>query len=266
MLDRIASGLARRLARTARRFRTRRTFLYCIGAAKTGTTSLAAMFRPHYQAEHEPETLRTTRLVIDRLEGRVPREAVATALRRRDRRLNLELESAHPLVYVSDLLVELFPEARFIITIREPLSWLRSRLNYHFKVDPPAWQPYREYFWTQRHTGYAPEERALEHYDLCSLDTYLGQYADHYRRAFSCVPPERRLIVRTSELRRAIPEIARFAGIPPESLEYAHSNREPDKICPLDEIDAGFARERIWHHCGELISEHFPETLSEYRS
>src|SRR5690348_13414736 len=101
----------------------RRFHAYCIGAPKTGTTSIAAMFRAHYRAAHEPSAQATNRLVIGALESKIAGESLVQHLRTRDATLGLELESAHPLGYLGGALARVFPGARFIITLREPKSW-----------------------------------------------------------------------------------------------------------------------------------------------
>jgi tetrahydromethanopterin S-methyltransferase subunit F len=217
-----------------------------------------------YRTQHEPEVRRTVRLVIDSLEGRIDDRDLRARLIERDRRLKLEVESSHPLGYVAGTLASVFPEAKFIITVREPLRWLRSRLNFHYQVHPRAWTEYRDYFWLQRHESYASEERVLEEYDLCSLDTYLSQYADHYERVFTEVPAERRILVRTAEINQAAPEIAGFLGVDAAKLVRAHSNRSDDKITPLDHIDDGYVRSRILQHCGDLLEQVFPERIPYY--
>lgn len=242
-----------------RRLKPRNLKVYCVGAAKTGSTSLAAMFRPHYRAAHEPETSRTNQLVIDWLENSLSYEDVKQRLLERDRRLYLDVESAHPLGYVSSILAETFPRAKFIITIREPHAWLRSRLHFHYKFNPPAWEAYRNYFWWQRHQGYAPEEAILEQYGLCSLETYLQQYADHYERVLQ-LPKDRCLVIRTGDINDAPLLLAHFLKIRPDQLRMRHRNRHDDKIDPLREIDPEFVQEKVWHHCGRIIAQYFPET------
>ena len=261
-LERKMRGARRRL----RWFAPRRFQCYCIGAAKTGTTSITSTFRARYRACHEPEASRTNRLVIDYLEGIIGRDEVMRRLVQRDRRLRLEMESAHPLGYLGGLLAETFPEARFIITLREPRAWLRSRLNYHYQTDPPAWRAYRDYFWVHRQGTHAPEEAPLQRYDLCPLDVYLAQYADHYRRVLHEVPEDRRLLVRTTNIGRRLPEIAAFLGVPAETLVASHRKRSGQKITPLQDMDEAFVRQRIRAHCGELIGRFFPERVGYYTS
>jgi hypothetical protein len=253
-----------KLASHVRQRRTRRFHCYCVGAAKTGTTSIASSFGKFYKTAHEPEALKTNRLVIKYLEGNIGIEGLREHLLDRDKRLRLELESAHPLGYVSGVLADIFPQSLFIVTIREPLSWLHSRLNFHHKTDPPAWAEYRQYFWTQRHKGFAPEEKALQRYKLCSLDTYLSQYADHYRRVFSEMPEDRRLVIDTSELENMLPSIAGFLGADPLKIVPSHNKRDQNKIKPLEEIDDAFINGKIMLHCSDLVSKYFPERLSYY--
>jgi len=244
----------------------RRFHAYCVGAAKTGTTTIAHMARGHYRAAHEPDAENTSRLVIDFLEQKISTADMETLLKQRDQALNLELEAAHPLGYLCGVLARMFPDARFIVTVREPMSWLKSRLNYHIKIQVPEWQAYRDYFWGRQHRVWAAAEQPLKELGLYSLDTYLQQYADHYDRVLRELPVERRLLLRTHELAQARDTLAAFLGVPEESLTASHSRRSAKKIAPLEQMDPGFIRDRIWHHCRGLITEFFPESAHEYQA
>ncbi len=256
--------MLRKLERKIQKLKPRKFRAYCIGAAKTGSTSLAAMLQSKYKSAHEPETERTNQLVIDWLEGVIDDSELKRTLIERDCRLNLELESAHPIGYISHVLAEVFPNSKFCITIREPYSWIRSRLNFHHRFDPPKWKPYREYFWLKEHAGYAPEEALLEELRLYSLDTYLHQYSDHYRRVLA-LPSHRCLIIKTSEINNSIVQLSKFLNIDEDSIDLRHSNQNSDKIDPLKEIDSKFVKSKIWQHCNEIISEFFPDSIHTYR-
>ncbi len=246
-----------------------RTFqAYCVGAPKTGSTSIVAMFSSSYRSAHEPFPRKTNQLIIDWLDQKIDRSQLQKQLVERDHKLYLELESAHPLGYISDILADTFPRAKFIITLREPYSWLRSRLNYQLKGkgNPPAWKAYRDYFLASRHVNYAEEEKILETLGLCSLDTFLNQYADHYHRVLTQIPEQRFLLIKTSDLNASIPILADFLGIKPNKLEIAHRKKTGQKIEPLKEINPDFTNARIWYHCHDLITQYFPETLPNYQS
>ena len=254
-----------KLTRKIRKALPRRFQIYCVGAAKTGTTTLAAMFGNCCRSAHEPETEETNDLIISWLEKQIGDQELREMLLARDRRLKLEFESAHPLGYAAPVLAETFPRAKFVVTMREPGSWLRSRLNFHYRVDPPEWRSYRDYFWGGRHRGFADEERALEELGLFSLDAYLSQYAEQYRTVFGAVPADRLLVIRTAEIDTSIEELADFAGVKGSRLRLARSKVSKDKIDPLQDIDAEFVRSRIWAHCGDLIREYFPARIANYR-
>ncbi len=243
----------------------RRFQVYCVGCAKTGSTSLASMFSLSYRTAHEAKTQKTNQLIIDWLEKKIDKAELQRRLIERDRQLKLELESAHPLGYISDILVETFPNAKFIITIREPHSWLKSRLNFHYKTDPPAWRLYRDYFWKQRHRGYANEEQILMKFNLFSLDTYLSQYADHYNRVLNQIPKERFLLIKTSELNSSLLTISQFLGIKENKIRIAHSKQSLEKIEPLEQIEPEFVKAKIWYHCHEIITQYFPEKIVSYQ-
>jgi hypothetical protein len=236
-----------------------------VGAAKTGSTSLAAMFSHNYRVAHEPQVRKTTQLVIDWLEGRIQRDELQQKLLARDRQLKLELESAHPLGYISGVLADTFPRAKFIVTLREPYSWLESRLNYHHQVSPPAWENYRNYFWIQRNTEYLRQEEILDQLGLCSLDTYLNQYADHYQRVLSEIPKERFLLIKTSEINNSIPFLADYLGVNPQKIRTSHSKQSSNKIQPLKKMEQEFVRSKIWEHCQEIIVNYFPDQINHYQ-
>ena len=206
----------------------------------------------------------TNRLVIDFLEGDLTTEEVAQCLLERDEKLRLEIESSHPLGYFSGILASVFPEARFVVTIRDPMKWLQSRLNYDYSVKPSEWQEYRDYFWNSDKYQLSPEESVLKDYDLQSLDVYLQQYSDHYRRVLSEVPEDRMLIVRTCDIDERLTEIAEFIGADPILVAPVHTNERSTKISALDEIPVEFGKEKIRFHCGDLIQQFFPDSKHEY--
>ena len=247
------------------KFLPRRFHCYCIGAAKTATTSISSMFRNNYDSAHEPDILATNRMIINHLEQQVTTKETTTYLINRDKRLRLEMESTHSLIYVSKELSSLFPRSKFIITVREPFDWIKSRINFHFKKSPPDWEEYRQYFWMAQTSGYAPEEDLLQKNGLASLDAYLSQYNEHYQLALSNIPNERRLFIKMNAISDDKEKIANFLNINKNSISVEHSNSEPDKASFISEIDELFVLQKIWAHCEPLISEFFPEKIDFYK-
>lgn len=259
------SAVRKSLARRARR--QRRIHCFCLGAAKTGTTSLASMFGDWYRSAHEPEMQAVTEAVGRILgsgpttpgePGSVSAKDVPQAfgidewLRARDRRLNLEIEASHPLGYMAPWLPEVFPDARFIITIREPQAWLKSRLNFHFYKAPPQWQTYRDLIWSRWHRGYHPEELLLESMGLYSIDAYLAQYSEQYRLLLAHLPDQRRLLVRTEALDNSAASIGNFLSIDPATITRQHANAFAREDNIVDQLPQAFVASRIEANCGWL--------------
>ena len=260
-----APDLARRLEKAIRRHLGARRFqAYCVGAAKTGTTSVSRLFAPHYLSAHEPDTVRSNRLAIDFVRGRLSEDAVRPQLVDRDRRLRLELESSHPLGYLAPVLQNIYPRAKFVITVRDPFSWLRSRVNFHDATDPPKWRAYRQFFWYDQHREHHPEEAVLARHGLVSVDVYLAQYADHYRRLVRELDWSRALVIRTHELGAAPAQLERFLGLSERTLVPAHAKRARSPVDLLGTIDEAFVRSRILMHCEEILTRWFPERIDDY--
>lgn len=228
----------------------RRTHCFCLGAAKTGTTTFASMFEEYYRSAHEAETGQLTAAVEKVIAKKWQAKDVVSWLLDRDKRLNLEVEASHPLGYMASWLPQVFPKARFVITIREPLPWLKSRLNFHYYKVPAEWDEYRQAIWRPLHKGYRPEEKVLEELGLYSLDTYLSQYAQQYRLLFNHLPQRRMLVVKTTELNSAIQKIADFIGVNPATIISRHANAFAPELSVIDRLPKDFVAQRIAANCG----------------
>lgn len=243
-------------------FFRRRFHAYCIGAAKTGTTTVAAMLRRNFLAAHEPETFSTNRLVINFMSGQLQAADVRKSLHGRDRRLRLEMEPSHPLGYVAPILQELHPKARFVVTVREPMSWLRSRVNFHHSTNPPMWREYRQFFWYRHNRGYASEETVLGERGLVSLDTYLEQYAAHYRLLNDPFDWDRAVVLKTSDLSICSAVLAGFRGITPEEIDVRHIKIGQSAENVLGQIDPEFVQSKMSEHCQFLMEKWFPDAIA----
>lgn len=247
--------------------RRRRFHAYSVGGPKTGTTSVGALFTGRFRAAHEPLHAGTTEHVLAALTGSVARDDLARYLRWRDRELFLELESSHLVAAFVDLLVELFPAAKFILTVRDPRSWLASMVNEQMKgrrhrASSAASGP-RAAFFPAFHDivckadqfRHGAGEEVLEAHGLYTVAGYLTWWADHNRTVLEAVPADRLLVVRTEALSDEINRMADFVGIRPSDLNVArqHSNRAaaPDDI--IRQIDAELIAARVEQHCAPVL-------------
>lgn len=242
----------------------RRKFqIFCIGSGKTGTTTVADMFR-HYRSQHEPIPALTNQIVIDVDRGNIHPAIGVKLLRQRDADLYLEVDSSHPLGMIPEVLDRAFPTAKYIVTIRNPVDWIRSRIKYHYAVDPPSWRPFRQHFWWNKHGDwdYTSEDDYLYHtYSLCSVSMYYEAYGRQYSRICNEIFADRMLVIRTEDLSTPVGKsrLAGLVGLPPSSLTPAHSNKNLFMMDPSGKLSDAWLLEqsqelcptawRMWHEC-----------------
>ena len=223
----------------------RKCHAYCIGAAKTGTTSLAQIMSANIRAAHEPEVEKTTQLVIDYLDNNISESEAKSRLLKRDLRLFLEFESSHPLGYLAPLIHQIFPESKFIITYREPLSWLKSRLNYHHYKKPDNWEKYRNFIWSRHFHGYSKEELVLKKNGLFSIDAYLKQYFEQYELILNGLPESNVLFIKTENISQELESISQFLNIKADKLSPVWTNKLQNQEDLINEIPQDFINERL---------------------
>ena len=244
----------------------RRVHSYCVGLPKTGTTSLATMFAGKYRSQHEP----AYEEIFELLRSGRPRDEIERIYRKRDRRLWLELESAWFNGMHADVLRDAFDDASFILTIRNPYTWVDaifdSSINFFSGVDADASVPDRawlDFLFGRRGGAHSEHERELESLNLYPLRSYLERWTSFNRAVLSSIPSQRLLVLRTEEISTSAAKIARFLGIDPADIEVEKSHARPSakKHCVLARLDSEFVRESIERDCGELMREQLPDLL-----
>ena len=243
--------------------RPRRIHVYGLGAPKTGTVSLARLFE-HYRSGHEKHPAESLRIIQGERSGKLDRGDVLRALRRRDRRRRLEIESAHFLVHLAEHLRDLYPESKFICTVRAPAPWLRSVIDQCINKPrqrlPRPWKKIRDLAFGPSPDEYPAHEKSLGRYGLRSLDQYLRYWRWHNERILDAVPTGRRLFVRTANLSSRLSDIASFLDVPVTHLQQAHSHRTSEKHGVLQQIDRNYVLDRIRDNCKRGVKRINSET------
>lgn len=184
-------------------------------------------------------------------------------LSRRDKRLWLEMDSSHYYVFCVHLLVRLFPSSQFVVTVRDPISWLDSFVNdtAGMEVHTNPWTEYRDFRMGRDRFKHPDEERSLANKGLYTLDGYFSYWSKHYDTVLDSAPPSRLLMVKTTELGSRTEEFANFVGVPRSSLnvERSHSNKAYRKLNFLNDIDPVYLQARCLHHCATTMGRVFPD-------
>lgn len=247
----------------------RRVQVYVVGMPRSGTVSLYDTFKLKFRAMHEPESRFFTRKVVAYRLNQLSEQKMRSYLCHRDRRMGLELDSAYLNGEVVKLLADEFPQARFILTIRDAMSWVDSMMN--FLLNKPEFMTSRKahirdhmlvQFGVPPYT-YAPEESVLRDKGLHPLSCYLKYWTEHNQRVIDSVPAERLLVVKTNDIGHSNNLIEVFLGLPPDSLSKAvHSNPASKRYSLLEQLPPEFVRAQVEAHCGELMKKLFPENVA----
>lgn len=241
----------------------RRFQSFCVGTPRSGTHSLADMFAPAYRSVHEPDFVRINTLIAQWLAGQISDRSMLNTLKVRDRVLGLELESAHLMHYVTPLLAQLFPQAKFILTIRDPFTWLRSELNRTSLTQCDFWKMLHPYRYGRYGFDFTPEDWALKQQSgLYPLASYLAYWRDHNQQVIDAVPADRLLILKTQDISRRLAELADFLGISSHSIDVAktHSGKTEQKNVDVFElVGADYVEKQVFRHCQPLMEQYFPE-------
>lgn len=242
---------------------TRKIHAFCIGAPKTGTVSVMEAFKAHYRSAHEPATAPIVGMQLARWRGMVDKASYLKFVAERDKFLNLEMESSNCVIYLIEGLVQLFPETRFILTVRDCFSWAESIMQAHLAM-PNSYQsgPVGEFRHRRFQHGlpeHSAEEESLRAKGLFTVGGCFSYWAWHNQTALDLIPKERLLVVRTDKLTASLPEIAGFLGVGAETLTPSHSNVTKQRKDLLAGVSREFVKMKAREYCGPLMERFFPE-------
>lgn len=235
--------------------------LYGIGMGKTGTNVLASLFTG-VPAAHEPEAGDVITALLDYEAGRRDWRAVREFVVERDRRLGLTVDVSNLNIFLVDLLVDLAPDATFVLTIRDPWSWLDAITNQYLRRPPTAeWRAFAEFRFGAGGIAHPAAERILAERGLHPLAGYLAYWRDHLEKALAAVPADRLLVVPVGRIAAEAGRIAAFAGLPADSVAPArvHEYRNPSKRPIVQRIPRDHLEAEVQRHCGPMLERFFPD-------
>ena len=230
-----------------------------VGAAKTGSHSLAGLFASAIKVAHEPDSERFLALVLQfergELSGAELQRSVKALLIAQGAQLNVAAMNG----YLIRTVFSAFPSARYILTVRDAGSWVRSFVNHQVTRSPAptsGWHAFRELRFVRDCRPHRPEELPLLQRGIYSLDAYLGYWAKHNLTVIETIPGPQLCIVATHHLARDAKRLSRFIGVRPGAvaLERSHQFKgDYRKPSPLDDISPKYLAERVAAYTRTLL-------------
>lgn len=237
--------------------------VFGVGAAKTGTHTIGEMFADRVPSAHEKDAERLIRRLLEYGPGS---DRLRRFLKWRDLWRGLQIDASQVNIYLIEDLRALFPESRFILTVRSPAPWLRSIIDDSLRRETspnwwtsPTWHRFRDYRFGAKAEATGPEAVLGEH-GVYTIDGYLAYWAFAITTVTRQVPPAQLMIVRTEDIGARAPEIATFAGVPdPDRLpERTHAFHNADRSGLLDRIPRAHLKERLEAIVGAVARETLP--------
>lgn len=241
-------------------FSHRRFQAYCIGLPRSGTHSIAYILAKNYRSSHEPRSHDTIIHLLQYLNNNYSRKKMEAIIRGRDKFLDLEMESTHYLHYVADLLLKINPKSKFILTIREPFSWLASEINQNNRVIVRQnWDALENFKYSGYNNKFTKEDEGLKAIrNTYPVASYLSYWRDHITEVINVIPEPNLLIINTRKINEDAHKIADFLSIPPDDLNMSriHSDKKDKKSFDLYSIvNENYVKEQVNKYCSKLADE-----------
>jgi hypothetical protein len=241
-----------------------RTRIFCVGMAKSGTHSIAQVFSDAVRSRHEASAAELLPRILQFVEGRLADQELTSYIRQRDEQLRLDIDSSQLNFFILNILLREFPAARFVLTIRDPYSWVDSFIDDSLRrTTSEDWIRLRDIRFRRSTFDHPDEERVLKEYGLYTLDGYFSYWRMHNDKVLSSIPPNQLLVLRTDQITQRISELADFASLPRSVVraERSHAFRNPQRFGIFRKLDKDYVKSKIALYCRGLTDKFFPETM-----
>lgn len=200
-------------------------------------------------------------LILAHYTGAIDTPTLHDQLKQRDNAFQLELEASHYLHHITTDLVDIFGEACFILTVRDPLSWIASEVNQNVITKDPRfaiWQKLEAFRYERYGAGWKVQETGLKALpNVWPIEAYFKYWAEHILTVLEQIPTDRLLITPMWEIGQMGDRIADILGphFPANSLDIsrAHGGRGRKLVDLYSIVDRDFVQETSRKYCGDAV-------------
>jgi len=219
---------------------------------------MCEMFARSFPSDHEFQVEDVLDTLVNRISGSMTDAEIRAFVRNRAATKPLVMDSCGAHFGILDILVEEFPEAKFLLTLRSVYSWMNSCVGKLYGDFVGGWGSRAGDFMNA--LTFLPDGTLLledrSGSKIC-LEQMMKAWVSINRRIQQVVPADRLLMLNTEELARSTGAIASFCGIEESLLDGCHSNPGQSSDF-LKGFDAGKLQRLVDRHCSELMTERYP--------
>lgn len=246
----------------------RRFQAFCIGTPKSGTHSVDTLCSG-YRSRHEPDEKFMISFINRMQTGGLTSSEAISILKKRDYHHWLEMESSHYCGEVIRPLAEAFPKAKFILTVRDCVSWTDSWFNHQLArkrlPNDSIFSIGRANYYDKGFT-YSRYDNFLKELGLFPLKAYLAYWARRNDTVVNTIEPSQLFVMQTNRIREQAHMLASFLDICPNTLlsEASHQFKAKGKFNILSKIDRNYLSDTFNETCGTVHQRFFPnENIDE---
>lgn len=241
----------------------RRINVFCVGSPKSGTHSMAAIFK-NFNSYHECDNIFMITLLDKVRNKQITVSELNFILKTRDYFNNLEMDSSHFSGNFVSEIGNIIPSAKFILTLRDCVSWMDSWFNHQLsmpKLHPNLVKDLGRRLYYDRGHKYTKYDKHLEQHRLYPVRSYLEFWSAHNTRVINCAKPDALLIVKTCEIAQSLESISSFLQIESTLLnaEGTHEGKTKGRFDILKTLDSNYLMDVATEVCGELNAKYFGE-------
>lgn len=187
---------------------------FAVGLPRSGGRILHNMFAA-YRTQFEPLADQFIDVIMSGDDGYTDR-----FLRNKDQ-LKLDMEISHFNTHVLDKLVKLFPDAKFILTVRDCFGWICNAIDY-CRNSTGNDRLFCDWLFATRDMVFPEEELPLAEDNYYPIAGYLSAWERYNNLVLDSVPKDRLLVCKMFNMNEKRSAIAKFLGIDENTLGIGH--------------------------------------------
>jgi hypothetical protein len=150
----------------------------------------------------------------------------------------------------------MYPDARFILTVRNPIIWLNSEIQQNLTTASyPVWKNLEELRYSRYGNKFSDKDIYLSELPYTyPVDSYLSYWRDHINMVIEAVPPERLLVIDTMQINDSLESISEFLTVPLDAIDakHAHASAVP-AFNVYEYVDIDYVIEQTKKICGDTL-------------